>query len=82
MQFSFKKHLFFSANSSKINLFELFSFISIGREVEMVWKMEITGEMERVETEIAEGKKRYKDKKWKVEGNIGIPLSKGHADQI
>ncbi len=48
----------------------------------MVWKMEITGEMERVETEIAEGKKRYKDKKWKVEGNIGIPLSKGHADQI
>ncbi len=25
MQFSFKKHLFFSANSSKMNLFELFS---------------------------------------------------------
>ncbi len=58
IQFSFKKHLFFSANSSKINLFELFLFISIRREVEMVWKMEITGEMERVETEIAEGKKR------------------------
>jgi hypothetical protein len=58
MQFSFKKHLFFSANSSKMNLFELFLFISIRREVEMVWKMEITGEMKRVETEIAEGKKR------------------------
>ncbi len=56
MQFSFKKHLFFSANLRKMNLFELFSFISIRREVEMVWKMEITGEMERVETEIDEGR--------------------------
>jgi hypothetical protein len=65
-----------------MNQFELFLFISIRREVEMVWKMEITGEMERVETEIAEGKKRLKDQKCKVEGNIGIPLSKGHANQI
>jgi hypothetical protein len=40
-----------------MNLFELFSLISIGREVEMVWKMEITGEKERVETEMLRKKR-------------------------